>query len=45
MKNCLEATESFLKEAVACWMDQVEAGSGLVKHGLLKEVSPAQPVQ
>ena len=45
MKNCLEATESFLKEAVACWMDQVEAGSGLMKHGLLKEVSPAQPVQ
>jgi hypothetical protein len=45
MKNCLAATESFLKEAVACWMDQVEAGSGLVKHGLLKEVSPAQPVQ
>ena len=45
VKNCLEATESFLKESVACWMDQVEAGSGLVKHGLLKEGSPAQPVQ
>lgn len=45
VKNCLEATESFLKESVACWMDQVEAGSGLVKHGLLKEVSPAQPLQ
>lgn len=45
MKNCLEATESFLKESVACWMDQVEAGSGLMKHGLLKEVCPAQPVQ
>jgi len=26
-------------------MDQVEAGSGLVKHGLLKEASPTQPVQ
>jgi len=45
MKNCLEATESFLKQSVACWMDQVEAGSGLMKHGLLKEVCPAQPVQ
>ena len=45
VKTCLEATESFLKESVACWMDQVEAGSGLVKHGLLKEVSPAQPLQ
>ena len=45
MKNCLEATESFLKQSVACWMDQVEAGSGLMKHGLLKEVSSAQPVQ
>jgi hypothetical protein len=45
VKNCLEATESFLKESVACWMDQVGAGSGLVKHGLLKEGSPAQPVQ
>lgn len=45
VKNCLEATESFLKESVACWMDQVEAGSGLVKHGLLKEASPTQPVQ
>jgi hypothetical protein len=45
MKNCLEATESFLKESVACWMDQVEAGSGLVKHGLLKQGKSAQPVQ
>jgi hypothetical protein len=45
MKNCLEATESFLKQSVACWMDQVEAGSGLVKQGLLKEVSTDQPVQ
>jgi hypothetical protein len=45
MKNCLEATESFLKASVACWMDQVEAGSGFVKQGLLKEVSTDQPVQ
>jgi hypothetical protein len=45
MKNCLEATESFLKQSVACWMQQVEAGSGLVKHSLLKEAGPAQPVQ
>ena len=45
VKNCLEATESFLKESAACWMDQVEAGSGLVKQGLLKEGSAAQPVQ
>ncbi len=45
VKNCVEATESFLKESIACWMDQLEAGSGLVKKGLLKEGSPAQPVQ
>jgi hypothetical protein len=45
VKNCLEATESFLKESVACWMDQVEAGSGLVKHGLLKKDDPVQTVQ
>jgi hypothetical protein len=43
--DCLEATRSFFRESVACWMGQVEAGSGLVKHGLLKEGSPAQPVQ
>jgi hypothetical protein len=45
MKNCVEATESFLKKSVACWMDQIEAGSGLVKHGLLKEGKSVQPVQ
>jgi hypothetical protein len=45
VKNCLEATESFLKESAACWMDQVEASSGLVRHGLLKEACPAQPEQ
>lgn len=45
VKNCLEATESFLKESVACWMNQVDAGSGFVKHGLLKNGSSAQTVQ
>ena len=45
VKNCLEATESFLKQSVACWMDQVEAGSGLLKQGVLKEGTPAVPVQ
>jgi hypothetical protein len=45
MKNCLEATESFIKKSVACWMDQLEAGSGFVKHSLLKEEKPVQPVQ
>jgi hypothetical protein len=37
VKNCLAATESFIEESVACWMDQVKAGSGLVMHGLSKE--------
>ncbi len=42
VKNCLEATESFIEESVACWMDQVKAGSGLVRHGLLKERGPGR---
>ncbi len=42
VKNCLEATESFIEESVACWMDQVKAGSGLVRHGLLKEGTAVQ---
>jgi hypothetical protein len=45
VKNCLEATESFIEESVACWMDQVKAGSGLVRHSLLKNGAPAEPVQ
>ncbi len=45
VKNCLEATESFLKESIACWMDQVEAGNGLVKHSLLKKETATAPVQ
>jgi hypothetical protein len=45
VKNCLEATESFLKESVVCWLNQLDAGSGLVKHSFLKKGSPAQPVQ
>jgi len=45
VKNCLETTESFLKESAACWMQQVEAGCGLVKHGLLKEGVTASPAQ
>jgi hypothetical protein len=45
VKNCLEATESFIEESVACWMDQVKAGGGLMRHGLLKEGVPAGPVQ
>ena len=45
MKNCLETTESFLKESVACWMQQVEAGCGLLKHGILKEGVTAAPAQ
>ncbi len=44
-KNYLAATESFLEESIACWMDQVKASSGLVRHGLLKEDAPAEPVQ
>jgi hypothetical protein len=42
VKNCLAATESFIEESVACWMDQVKAGSGLVRHGLLKEGAAVQ---
>jgi hypothetical protein len=45
VKNYLEATESFIEESVACWMDQVKAGSGLVRHSLLKNGIPAEPVQ
>jgi hypothetical protein len=45
VKNCLETTESFLKESVACWMQQVEAGCGLLKKGLLKEGVTAAPAQ
>jgi hypothetical protein len=45
VKNCLETTESFLKESVACWMQQVEAGCGLLKQGLLKEGVAAAPAQ
>jgi hypothetical protein len=45
VKNCLETTESFLKESVACWMQQVEAGCGLLKQGLLKEGVTAAPAQ
>jgi hypothetical protein len=43
VKNCLETTETFLKESVACWMQQVEAGCGLLKKGLLKEEVTAAP--
>ena len=45
VKNCLETTESFLKETVACWVQQVEAGCGLLKKGLLKEGVTTAPVQ
>ena len=45
MKTCLETTESFLKESVACWEQQVEAGCGLLKKGLLKEGVTTAPVQ
>ena len=45
MKNCLETTESFLKESVACWMQQVEAGCGLLKQGILKEKVTAAPAK
>ena len=45
VRNCLDTTESFIEESVACLLGQVKANSGLLKNGLLKEVSPAQPVQ
>jgi hypothetical protein len=45
VKSCLELTESFIEESVACWMDQVKASSGLVRTTLPKEGTPAQPVQ
>lgn len=43
VKNCLEMTESFIEESVACLMDQVKANSGLVKTGLLN--NPAGSVR
>jgi len=45
VRNCLDTTESFIEESVACLLGQVKANSGLLKNGLLKEVSPAQPLQ
>jgi len=45
VKNCLETTESFLRESAACWMQQVEAGCGLLKQGILKEGVTAAPAQ
>jgi hypothetical protein len=45
VRNCLDTTESFIEESVACLLGQVKANSGLLKNGLLKEVSPVQPLQ
>ena len=45
VRNCLDTTESFIEESVACLLGQVKANSGLLKNGLLKEVSTDQPVQ
>lgn len=44
LKNCMDATESFIGESVACWMDQVKASNGFVRTGLLKEKQPAVSV-
>lgn len=44
VESCLELTESFLKESLACWMDQVKAGNGLVKTSLLKVKKSAEPM-
>lgn len=45
VRNCLDTTESFIEESAACLLGQVRANSGLLKSGLLKEVSPVQPLQ
>jgi len=42
VQNCLAATESFIEESVACWVDQVKAGSGLVRYGLSKQGAAVQ---
>ena len=44
VKSCLDLTESFLQKSLACWMDQVKAGSGLVKTSLLKEKYSTAPM-
>ncbi|HNU86129.1 MAG: hypothetical protein QM256_03630 [Pseudomonadota bacterium] len=36
-RNCLEATESFLKESFACCLDQLRANYGLLMAGVMKE--------
>ena len=41
VRNCLDTTESFIEESVACVLGQVKANGGLLKNGLLKEKKTA----
>jgi len=45
LKNCLEATESFAEESLACCLDQLRANCGLLKAGVMKKQGPDEPVQ
>lgn len=45
VKNCLEATESFAEESLACCLDQLRANCGLLKAGVIKKQGPDEPVQ
>lgn len=40
VKNCLEATESFAEESLACCLDQLRANCGLLKAGVIKKQGP-----
>lgn len=44
-KKCLEATESFAEESLACCLDQLRANCGLLKAGVMKKQGPDEPVQ
>jgi hypothetical protein len=44
-KNCLEATESFFEESLACCLDQLRANCGFLKAGVLKGQGHTDPAQ
>ena len=44
-KKCLEATESFLEESLACCLEQLRANCGLMKAGVTREQGQAEQVQ
>lgn len=48
LKSCLEATESFAEETLACCLGQIRAYCGLLKSGVMKDMkeqAPHEPVR